>query len=527
MKTLFYNGKIYLENKKFCNSFIVENGKFFCVGKETEKWINQCSKKIDLNSKVVIPGLMDSHCHFLMTAVNYKKPNLNLCISINQIVKVCREYISKNKGKEFYFFEGWNELNFIEEKRFLNRHDLDKISENIPVFLVKSDRHLISCNTAGLKYIGIFNRDINNEFIEKDDLNFPVGILKENATYLVREKIDNRSLKENCEYIKNLSKVANSYGLTSIFTCEHLKINNTNDIDAYFELEKLNKLTLKFNHQLWFENLELLDKFFKKIKRKTTFNKINAIKLFADGSLGSRTASLKSGYKDNKKNYGFLNYSNNKIKDDVKKINSLGFQVVVHAIGDNAIDQVINVFAQLDSTNKNRNGIIHCQIASEEILNRIKKNNILMYVQPCFLEDDILIMKNLIDSKLLKSSYAFNKIKNKKIHMSFGTDSPICSLNPWENIFYALERKTIKNELNKKTFYPNEKIDIYYAIDCYTKESAYSSFCEKEKGFIKKGYDADFAVLNHDIFNLKNNYEVIKTHAEQTYLDGKLVWFKN
>lgn len=525
MKTLFYNGKIYLGNKEFCNAFIEENGKFFEIGKKSEKWINQCSRKVDLQSKVVIPGLFDSHCHFLMSAINYQKPYLDSCSSINQLIIICKEYIEKNPYKEFYCFEGWNETNFKNDKRLLNRFDIDKISNNIPIFLVKSDRHLISCNTIALKYLGIFNKNIKDKFIEIGNDGFPTGILKENATYLVREKIDNLSIHENGKFISKFLKVANSYGITSISTCELLKTKNTANLDVYFELEKQNKLTINFCHQLWFENLNLIDDYVLKVKKETNFNKVIGVKIFLDGSLGSRTASLSKPYLDNSSNYGILNYSFDELENYVKKINSYGLQALVHAIGDKAISQTIDVFSKLDKNNKFRNGIIHCEITSKKMLDEIFKNNILIYTQPCFLEDDIMLLDRIINQNFLKYSYAFKTFENKNIHMSFGTDAPICSINPWVNIFYALERKTFKDGL-KKSFYPKEKVDIYYAIDCYTKESAYANFLENEKGYIKKGYDADFVVLNQDIFNLKNNKQIIETCAFQTYLNGKLIWNK-
>lgn len=267
----------------------------------------------------------------------------------------------------------------------------------------------------------------------------------------------------------------------------------------------------------------------KKIK-KSEFNKIGSLKIFADGSVGSGTAALSKPYSDERKNLGFLVYEKSIINNVVLKANLNNLQIVCHAIGDKAIKQAINAFKlsniKQKFKNKNRNGIIHCLLTNKQILNLLKKEKILVYAQPCLYDNNILFLKKRLGKQRADNCLAINSFLKNKIKLAFGTDAPVCNFTPWGNIYFAVKRVD-QNNLPKKGFNTKECIKLSQAIDAYTQGSAYASFEEKTKGKIAKGYKADFAILNQDIFNLKVIDSIKSTFALKTYVNGKEVYSHN
>lgn len=537
MKTTYLNGKVYLGNNKFTQAFIVDNDKFIAVGNNDNIKKLKSDKVIDLKNHLVIPGINDSHVHFSMFANTLMQLDLNNITSLANLIKSCQDWIRNHqlsKDKPLWA-EGWDEAQFTDFQRFPTRQDLDKASQDVPIFLTRIDRHSIVCNTAALKLMGIFTKNFKNEnggILELGSDKFPNGILKEGATIYARKFICEPSLEEKTKILINGMKYANSLGITSIHACDLIDENSLKQFEFFDYLDKKNLLTLKIYHQIWMSNPEKAQAFFdylpqlKKIK-KSEFNQIGSLKIFADGSIGSGTAALIRPYSDEKKNLGFLVYDKSVINNVVLNANLNNLQIVCHAIGDKAIKQAINAFKlsniKQKTKNKNRNGIIHCLLTNKQILNSLKKEKILIYAQPCLYDNNILFLKKRLGKERADNCLAINSFLKSKIKLAFGTDAPVCSFTPWGNIYFAIKRID-QNNLPRKGFNTKECIKLSQAVDAYTQGSAYASFEEKIKGKIAKGYKADFVILNQDIFKLKVIDSIKSTFALKTYVNGKEVY---
>ena len=254
--------------------------------------------------------------------------------------------------------------------------------------------------------------------------------------------------------------------------------------------------------------------------KENEFNKIIDLKIFNDGSLGSQTAFLQKHYCNNQNNFGLLNYETKELIDFVNIANSHKKQIAIHSIGDASSLNCINAIKSSCQNNLNRHKIIHFQLFDKNIIDLVAKSNILLSVQPCFLETDLLILKKYVQEPSASISYSFNKIfkKNNKI-ISFSTDAPVCELNPWKNLFYAIHGNLLNMPKNK-----NRAFQIFDAIKCYTENGAYSFFEEKKLGKISNNYLADFIVLNQDIFSLKEDKEILNTKVIEHYIDGIKVY---
>jgi predicted amidohydrolase YtcJ len=190
--------------------------------------------------------------------------------------------------------------------------------------------------------------------------------------------------------------------------------------------------------------------------------------------------------------------------------------VLVHAIGDAGIAAVISAFEKVTSPGNNplRHGIIHCQITSPDLLERMARNRILALVQPIFLEDDMHIVESRVGPHLASTSYAWGSMEKAGIPVSYSTDAPVSGIDPLRCIEWAVLRPG---------FYPGEKVDVYTAVDAYTTASAFSAFDEKVLGRIAPGYLADLVFLDRDIFTIPPE-DIHKARVIRTLCAGEIVY---
>ncbi|MEE0515947.1 MAG: amidohydrolase family protein, partial [Emergencia sp.] len=251
---------------------------------------------------------------------------------------------------------------------------------------------------------------------------------------------------------------------------------------------------------------------------------LGPLKLFKDGSLGARTALMKNGYEGDPDNHGLEWIKPEEMHKYCQLAKEYGMQVVTHCIGDAAVASTMDCYeaAFVDGENKLRHALVHCQITDEALLERIAEKDILVFAQPIFLDYDMNIVENLCGKELASTSYAFGTLMRKGAHVSYGTDCPVESYNPFENIYMAVTRKDRAGR-PEGGFYPAECVDVESAVDAYTIESAYAEFMEDKKGRIKEGYYADMVLLDRDIFTV-DPMEIKEILPVMTMVGGKVVF---
>jgi len=321
-------------------------------------------------------------------------------------------------------------------------------------------------------------------------------------------------------------------GITSIQTDD---IAYTTDRDyellfqAFKELDKEERLKLRIGEQCMISDPELLKEFFKKGYNHGYGNnryRVNCIKIFSDGSLGARTAALKAPYNDAPDTKGIEIYNQDEINELVLISHMNNCPVAIHAIGDRGMEMSLNAIENAQRKNPSHNlrhGIVHCQITDEELLNRIKKLNVITFIQPIFIDYDMTIVYDRVGNALSETSYAWKTMIDKGIHASFGTDCPVEKFDTMPNIYTAVTRKNVTGE-EKRVYLPNQKLSIDEALKAYTIEGAYASGEEHIKGSITAGKLADFILLNKDLYNLADDEEILNTKVIETYVNGESVY---
>lgn len=529
MKTLYYNGKIYVNKNNYAKAFVVDNKKFANIFFDKKDYaIKDYENAVDLKGKTVIPGFIDNHNHFLMASRNHNKFNFDNIKSENDLINELKLYLQLHFNSNILYLEGLKLSNLNN----LNRITLDKVSVDIPIFIFWSDRHSVLLNTKALKSIKIFHKQLicNDGIVELDSTGLPNGIIRENACNMVRKFLEQQGFKNDVKKMEDMQKKILSFGIHTIATCDITDTSFNSNTAIYQEFEPKRKINIV--HQCGLFKLEKIDSFIKKINKNPITATNRQIKIFLDGSIGSKTAALSNKYiqndtycDDDKMNhvtnfkaFGIMNFDYEKLMYTVSKINENNIQVVSHCIGDRSAYLCTKVYSDIDSKNKLRNGIIHCQITSNKLIDLMKQANVYVSVQPCFLEDDLNILDKYVPQNLLKESYAFKTMYDKGINLSFSTDAPICHYNPFENIYYAIANK----QLNKPFLEWNQKqnFDINDAIKCYTYNAAKFINKENEIGRIQKDYFANFIVLSKDIFNLKDKKEILDVKVEKNFING-------
>lgn len=527
----YINGKIYIEREQFASVMIVEGETIKKVGGEALLQEFPEAEQIDLKGKTVIPGLNDAHLHFLNTAEYLTMLKITDVTSMHELLTRLKNHITaKELGPEdFLYTEGWNHNYFTDEKRIPTREDLDQVSKEVPIVLVRVDRHVWSLNSKALEYFGITKDTPTPEGGEilKNASGEPTGVLMERAIDLVRSKLPRFTKKEKKSALKQAMKKANRYGITSMHTNDAKDEEIEETLNFYKELDEANELTVRFYHQVWFNDGKYMQDFFDKgyqFREGSAFNQVGPVKLFSDGTLGARTAAMRAEYADDPGNTGVATKPQEALNNEVKHAVDHGFQVIVHGIGDRGIERILDAFdaALAGKENDLRLGVNHMQICGEDLIKRVIEKDYLTYVQPIFLDDDLPILEERVGKERAEVSYPFGTLVRSGVHQAFSSDAPVVTFNPWKNIYCALTRKRLNGE-PVEGFVPREAVDIFTAVDAYTYESAYASFEEKIKGRLKEGYFADFVVLDRDIFKVTPE-EIKETRVIETVVAGQTVY---
>lgn len=530
MKTLITNGTIYQGHHKYCECLVIEDKKIIYAGDKKDFEVHEV---IDLNGKTVIPGLNDSHLHLFNLAKTYSQAKIREAKSKEDLINICIEYAKKYPEfvKNGLSARGYNNDLFIGDTSMPNRYDLDRIFTDRPVVLDRVCGHICCVNSKALEMLDeIYGLDnLPEKEVVKDENGVPTGVLCEFSVFKALCLVPDLDKETKKKLVLEAMNYCLSVGLTSV------QSNDINDFENEVELKELitelykDKLApIKYRAQCCFDNF----KSYKKIVENGLYHldyesemfKLGPLKLYKDGSLGARTAELYDDYNDDKGNKGIGVLSQKEIEEYTALANKHNIQVVTHSIGDKAIDEVANgyILANGGKDNKNRHSIIHCQITSKDIMNKIADNNLLVFYQPIFLEYDIHMVEDRVGKDLADTSYAFKTALDLNIHTSYGSDCPIEDCNGFYNIHSAVNRQDL-NLYPENGYNPKEKVSVEDAIDSFSYESAYAEFLEKEKGLLNEGYYADLLILNENIFEIeKSKIKDIKPFM--TMVNGKIVF---
>lgn len=505
---------------------------------------------VDLAGRCVLPAFNDSHCHLLATGLNEVRLDLRGVRSCEEIVARGRAYLSSASLSADDWIVGYGfDQNLFEDKRLPDRLTAEAISSDHPVFLDRVCGHVGAVNRAALQIAGFDeNTVIIGGVLARDENGKLNGILKEAALDGMRRLITEPSPAMLEAALLHAMQDANRFGLASVQTDDLENASLDTVLAVYHKLETEGRLTLRIYEEIQQPRVPQLQEFLARRLRTgdgDDFFRIGNIKLLTDGSLGARTAYMRQPYADAPETAGVAVYTQDALNEVVALAHRNGMQVAFHAIGDGAIEQVINsveyagkaeVKASASLSDEkishseahaytaaasHRHRIVHCQFIGEDLLARIKDAGLCADIQPPFTASDYPIVDARVGVERSDWSYVWRTMAEVGIPLGGGSDSPVETMNPIWGIDCAVNRTDLTH-LPVKGWHASQCLTVPQAISLYTRGSAYTEFSEHRKGQIAEGMLADFIVLSEDIFEVETR-RIRDIQVLETYVGGRPV----
>jgi predicted amidohydrolase YtcJ len=483
--TAFINGKIYTVNEKqpLVEAVVIQGNKILFVGTNDDyaKHVNNESVIIDLQGKLMLPGFIDNHTHFISGGFYLNGIDLRSAKTTTEFINLIKDYAELNPGKWItggnWDHEAW------EKKVYPCKEWIDEFTPNTPVFVDRFDGHMGIANSYALKLAGITKETESpaGGFIEKDPITGePTGILKDNAMSLVYRVVPDGSDDDYYQAGLTALDEAKSLGVTSIQDITYSK-----DLEIYKKLESENKLTCRIYTRTPLYDYKSLVKENIKVGTGNSYLKMGGLKAFADGSLGSSSALFFEPYENEPENCGLAMeiLSNGNLKKWAMEADKNNLQICVHAIGDSANSEMLSIYEEIVKTNPEwdrRFRIEHSQHVRFEDIDRFAKLGVIASVQPYHCIDDGVWAEKRIGKERIKYTYPFRTFLDKGVHLCFGSDWTVAPLNPILGIYAAVTRRTLDGK-NPGGWLPEQKLTVEEAVKCYTINNAYASFDEKGK----------------------------------------------
>ncbi|MBN2157003.1 MAG: amidohydrolase [Candidatus Lokiarchaeota archaeon] len=542
---LFFNGIIITVNENFSiyNAFAILNEKILYVGSEKQirnlidkNYKNLKVKRIDLKGKTVVPGFIDSHMHPIISVYFKTQLQLTDVKSFSELNNAFKREIS-SKSEDFWILG----LDFLEERftdpterQFPRRNDLDEISTTHPIIVLRHDGHSCCTNSRGLEILNI-NKNSVSEFvlesgrIETDDNGEPTGVFTENATSILLDQVPTPNFENFIEAGIAFSHEMASLGITSIGaviqTSEEGPSGSLGSLEFPIIQILIKESALFQDYVLYLitdkpKKLLRYTKTMEKLDKDTNQFVVGGIKRFLDGVIGARTAYLSEPFSDGPpKNYGFLVSNKNALLDQFTLAYKMGYDLICHAIGDKAIQELVKMYKSIKENVKYSEKlpimrIEHASILTESLLREIKENNIFIASQPAFIESEHFWLKSRLGEDRCNLTYPFKSIFDSGIMLAGASDAPVENPDVLNAIGVAIHRFG---------FVPEEKLSVEEALRMFTINAATALGQELNKGSIEIGKYADFVILDENILKIAPK-DIKKIKVLETYRRGKKIY---
>ncbi len=452
---------------------------------------------VDLAGRVVLPGFIDAHTH--MTAVGKRLVHADLsdADSPAEAVSILIERANET-DREWVLGYGYDESDW-DESRYLDRADLDDVNTERPVVAVREDMHTAGVNGVVLDRLGerMPDADVRTEG------GTPTGVVVEDALEPIREIIA-PDREETREMLLAAQEHAHERGITGV----HDMVRRSHAPRVYRDLDVEGKLALRVRLNYWSDHLDALRETGLATNHGSEFVRTGAIKTFTDGSFGGRTAKLTEPYADAPDETGQWVVSLAELDDLTERVDDADFQMTAHAIGDAAIDAVLDVYEQTDA-GAARHRIEHAELPSESAIERLADMGVVASVQPNFLKwtgENGLYDSRLGTERRVRSN-PFRELLDAGVALAFGSDC--MPLDPLFGIHQIVNASV-----------ESQRLSVAEALRAYTSGTAYAGFDEHRLGTIEPGKKADFVVLERSPWETS---DIADIDVAMTVVDGDIV----
>jgi predicted amidohydrolase YtcJ len=480
---------------------------------------------LDLEGRTAIPGLIDSHAHLLGLGRALAELDLVGTKSPREVLDLVIAAKASVPAGQWISGRGWDQ-NDWEKKEFPTWRDLEGTAEN-PLYLRRVDGHALWVNKAALDLCGITREtpDTSGGRIIRDARGEPTGVFVDNAIELVKRKKPADTREDERAWAALAMRECNRFGLTGV----HDAGIDSLDMAVYRELLGQGALTLRIYAMLDGEKPDLLARWFASgpFEDPTHHLTIRAVKLYADGALGSRGAALLAPYTDAPGETGLLVRPPEDLSQIAHGAVEHGFQVCTHAIGDRGVRVVLDtyerVLKELPGADR-RLRVEHAQVVSPDDIPRFAALGVIPAMQPTHATSDMYWAEDRLGPERIKGAYAWRSFLDQGSRVPCGSDFPVERPNPFLGIYAAVTRQDLEGN-PPGGWYPEQKMTIEEAVRGFTADAAYAGFAEASLGRLQPGMLADMIVLDRDIFTIPPR-EIPGTQVIYTMVGGGIVYKK-
>jgi predicted amidohydrolase YtcJ len=461
-----------------------------------DAWRGPKTAVIDARGKLLVPGFNDSHVHFVDGGRQLDNVQLNDAASAEEMARRIAEYVAKAPQGEWITGGDWDETKW-NPPRLPTKEIIDPVTGNRPVFFSRYDGHMGLANSAALRAAAITadTPDPPGGAIVRDAHGNPTGALKDAAAELMWRTIPPLTHDQRTRAVHRALSHAAALGVTSV---QHMAADYE-DIAVYGELLDRGELTTRIYAAPLITQVDDQVKIGVRHAFGGPYLRIGALKAFADGSLGSRTAYFFEPFSDEPGNRGLLSDQMQPLslmRDRMMKADAAGLQLCTHAIGDQAISTVLDLYSDVATAHK-RSGvdaadatgllqvdrrlrIEHAQHMAEKDFQRMADLHVIASVQPYHAIDDGRWAEARIGHERGSRTYPFRTFLNHGVRLAFGTDWDVAPLNPMLSLYAAVTRATLDGK-HPEGWFPEQKLTVAEAVEAYTMGSAYAEFEERDR----------------------------------------------
>jgi len=483
------------------------------------------TRVFDARKQLVLPGFNDAHVHFLSGGFQLSSVDLRDAATPQEFAERIGKFAAALPAGKWVTGGDWDHERWPTNS-LPTRELIDAATPHTPVFVSRLDGHMALANSVALKIAGVTRdtKDPDGGLIVRDTkTGEPTGVLKDAAMNFVSRKIPAATFEEKMSAARAATAHAARLGVTSV-----TDMSAGADVGIYQELLQRGEMKTRIYAIAPLPQWERLGQTGLRAAFGNDMLRVGGLKGFGDGSLGSTTALFFEPYADAPQTRGLPGdemFPEGAMLQRVLAADRAGLQIMIHAIGDQANDQILQIFEQATAKNGPRDRrfrIEHAQHLRAQDIPRFARAKVIASMQPYHCADDGRWAEKRIGPERAKGTYAFRSLLDAGAMLAFGTDWNVAPLDPLAGIAAAVTRRTLDGK-NPNGWVPEQKISVEEAVRAYTEGSAYAEFAELSKGTLAPGKLADVVILDKDIFSIPAA-EIHTARVQLTILDGRIVY---
>ena len=523
-KTILITGRIWTGNPQqpWAEAAAVRGERILAVGSKADvtQQAGAAAEVVDAGDGLVVPGLIDSHIHLVDGGLHLNSVQLRDAASREEFVRRIAEFAKNRQPGQWISGGDWDHTVWGGEMP--DRQWIDAATPDTPVWISRLDGHMALANSAALRAAGVGDdvKDVDGGEIVRDAGGRPTGVFKDNAMGLIERAVPAVTLSDRLAATVAAMDFLAARGVTAV---HHM--GSWQDLEVFRVARQRGLLKTRIYACTPLDGWRRLADEVERAGRGDEWLQIGGLKGYVDGSLGSHTAAFLAPFDDAPSDRGLLVNTAEDLEEWTAAADAAGLQVMVHAIGDRAIQLQLDVFERVAAKNGPRDRrfrIEHAQhIASEDIA-RFGKLGVIASMQPYHCIDDGRWAERVIGARRSETTYAFRALLDAHATLAFGSDWFVAPPTPLEGVYAAVTRRTLDGA-HPEGWTPAQKISVEESLRAYTRGAADAAFQEKSLGSLEPGKLADLVVIEQDLFDLPAE-EIGAAKISLTMVGGRVVY---